>query len=228
LRSIIPFLMVFLISMGSATVGWSLMGRAQSVNRVLRDTVRAQMLVRELDGRASELKVDAYKAMLRSQAADESAEFAQDVETIVTRLDALETLALTPTSATVVPQIGFVYRSYIQDIATILNDAIVNQPRAAAAFADVQTANDRTDAAALGFETVIDDQAGWLTARGSSLQVQGQEQVIVVVLADGLAFVILLWWVRPGRAPSSAGRVHRTGVRGEPGFEEPPGTGSLT
>ena len=47
----------------------------------LADLSHAQALVLQIDTRASELKVDGYKALVRPNPADELAELADDIET---------------------------------------------------------------------------------------------------------------------------------------------------
>ena len=107
----------------------------------------AQQLVRELDTRASELKVDGYKALLRPDPRAENAELADDTGTITTRLDKLAALDLPAQDQAVAGNLRTSFGAYVTAIDAIIKHAIDDQRAASKAFEDIQAANDATDTA---------------------------------------------------------------------------------
>ena len=69
--------------------------KKQAASAELADLSHAQSLVLQIDTRASELKVDGYKALVRPNAADELEELAGDIETPQAMLAELHGIALT-------------------------------------------------------------------------------------------------------------------------------------
>jgi methyl-accepting chemotaxis protein len=118
-----------------------------------------QNLVRELDTRSSELKVDGYKALVRPKAADERAELAEDTATITERLDKLKKLPLTQAQRAEVTALESSFSEYVKQIGAVVDGATADQARARVGWEKIQQANDATDTAVEHAEEVFDQAA---------------------------------------------------------------------
>jgi len=107
----------------------------------------AEELVLQLDTRASELKVDGYKAIVREVPAEQLSELADDIATPEAMLAELATVPLGGASAEAVAGLSDTYGAYTQAISAFVNGAVADQAAARAAWEDIQTANDLTDGA---------------------------------------------------------------------------------
>ncbi|MBB3677433.1 methyl-accepting chemotaxis protein [Modestobacter versicolor] len=108
---------------------------------------QAQNLALQLDTRASEFKVDAFRALVRPDPAAELPNLADDVATAQGLLDELAAVPLTGESAVAVAALQDSFATYTDSIAGIVNAAVGNQLQARASYETIQTANDVTDAA---------------------------------------------------------------------------------
>jgi methyl-accepting chemotaxis protein len=107
----------------------------------------AQALVLQLDTRASELKVDGFKALVRDVPADQLAELADDIDTPTQLLAQLQEIPLTGEPATAVADVVSTYGTYLDAITGFVKQAVTDQAAARAHWEDIQTANDLTDGA---------------------------------------------------------------------------------
>ena len=107
----------------------------------------AQELVLQLDTRASELKVDGFKALVRDNPADQLSELADDIATPQALLAELAPIPLTGDSADAVAGLADSYQAYTDAITTFINSAVADQATTRRAWEDIQTANDLTDGA---------------------------------------------------------------------------------
>jgi methyl-accepting chemotaxis protein len=108
---------------------------------------KGQQLIRELDTRASELKVDGYKALLSETPADEVAEVADDAETVTVRLDKLDKLDLRGPDRQIAVTLRSSFTNYVDAVKAIIAGAVRDPVGARASFGGIQDANDGTDAA---------------------------------------------------------------------------------
>src|SRR5690606_22256028 len=106
-----------------------------------------QTLVLQLDTRASELKVDAFKAMVREDPSDQLPELAEDIETPTAMLAALAEVPLDGAPAAAVAEVQSTYVAYLDAISAVVDMAVQDQEAARAEWEDIQTANDITDGA---------------------------------------------------------------------------------
>jgi methyl-accepting chemotaxis protein len=123
---------------------------ASAVDRAtqrLQDVQRAESLVLQLDTRASELKVDGYKALLRDDPADQLVELEQDVATPRALLEDLGEVPLGGEVAPAVASLEASYADYTAAIIAFVDSAVADQDAARARWKDIQAANDQTDSA---------------------------------------------------------------------------------
>jgi len=135
-------LVVALITNGVSLLVSSRVGVYQAE---LRTHLTAVNLVRQLDTRAAELKVDGYKALLSSTPTDLRQDLADDTQTVTDLLAALNALPLEDDDKEQIASIGAEFDGFLASIDTIIEAAVVNQTRAQRNFEDIQTANDATD-----------------------------------------------------------------------------------
>src|SRR5919202_1462032 len=81
-------------------------GDVSAANRTLADLNHAQVLVLQLDTRASELKVDGYKTLVRPDPAAELEELTGDIQTGQDLLDEVNGIPLTGASSTAVADLA--------------------------------------------------------------------------------------------------------------------------
>src|SRR3954470_2681082 len=126
-----------------------LMGNSDvsTANRQLADLNHAQEIVLQLDTRASELKVDGYKTLVRPDPAAELEELAGDVQTGQELLDELATVPLTGKSAGAVADLASTFGQYTDAITAFVNAGAVDQVGMRARWEDIQKANDLSDGA---------------------------------------------------------------------------------
>jgi len=146
-------LAVALLSNGTSILMGSRVRNFQNQERMYQ---QAQQLVRELDTRASELKVDGYKALLEPKPKDELAELADDEDSVTTRLTAMAKLVLRPQDKAIVGTLQASFTQYIAGIGAVVNNAVADQTTAQKNFGAIQDANDKTDAAVGTAEDQLD------------------------------------------------------------------------
>jgi methyl-accepting chemotaxis protein len=143
----------------------------------------AQQLVRELDTRASELKVDGYKALLSSTPQDEVAEVAEDTKTVTERLDKLDKLNLRGTDRQIPATLRSSFADYVDAINAIISAAVKDPVGARATFGAIQNANDATDDA-------VSKAIVQLDAGSARIQKQTKSTFSLLYTAISLMFVI--------------------------------------
>jgi methyl-accepting chemotaxis protein len=183
-------LAVALLSNGAALV---LGSRVSDLQEQELDYQRAQLLVRELDTRASELKVDGYKALLSSTPKDLLADVVDDAGKVTTRLDEMGTLDLRPADQEAVATLRSSFTSYTDSMNAIVMGAVKDPVGARAGFGAVQDANDATDevvgatieqldAGAAGIQKDSEDTSGLLTLVTTLMLAIGAVAVIVATV----------------------------------------------
>ncbi|RBY96888.1 methyl-accepting chemotaxis protein [Blastococcus sp. TF02-8] len=108
---------------------------------------QAEKLVLQLDTRASELKVDGFKAATRPDPTEQLAELADDIATPQEMLEELGTIELHGESADTVGALEEAYAAYTDAITVYVNSAIADQAGARARWEEIQAANDLSDGA---------------------------------------------------------------------------------
>ncbi len=150
---------------------------------------QAAMLVRELDTRASELKVDGLKAVARENPADEKAELADDAGKVTERLDALEALPLSAADHEQLGALRDAFAGYVDGIDAFVDRAVADQAAARVSWEDIQKANDATDSAVGDATELVDARLVEITAAQEA--VADRTQVVsLLALLLGLALVV--------------------------------------
>jgi methyl-accepting chemotaxis protein len=133
----------------SGVVGSMLVGNAavMDLDARSRQVNMAEAMVLQLDTRASELKVDGYKALVRTDPDAQLEELAGDIATAEELLAVLETADLSGPSADAVDGVIASFGPYTEAIGVFIDSAIADQTATMARWEEIQTANDITDGA---------------------------------------------------------------------------------
>ena len=150
-----PLAVKFMVLVGVVALAFAglvasvLVGNASvmEANSELSDLNEAEELVLQLDTRASELKVDGYKAVLREVPADQLPELADDIATPEGLLAELATVELAGESAVTVAALADSYGAYTAAITEFVDVAVADQALAQSRWEEIQVANDLTDGA---------------------------------------------------------------------------------
>jgi methyl-accepting chemotaxis protein len=121
----------------------------QAASAELHHLNEAEKLVLQLDTRASELKVDGFKAIVRENPADQLAELADDIATPEALLAELGTIHLSdaPPAEAAVGDLMDSYGAYTDAISRFVDAAVVDQAGTRIRWEEIQAANDLTDGA---------------------------------------------------------------------------------
>ena len=122
-------------------------GTVQDANAHLSRLNAAEELVLQLDTRASELKVDGYKAVVREDPTEQLPELADDIATPKALLAELAEIELNGDSATAVAGLADSYGAYTDAITAFVDVAVADQSLARMRWEEIQVANDLTDGA---------------------------------------------------------------------------------
>ena len=107
----------------------------------------AEALVLQLDTRASEFKVDAFRALVSADPSSELANLAEDEATAAELIAELDAVRLTGESAATVAALEDSFADYTTAIGAVVDAAIADQAGARLGHEAIQQANDVTDAA---------------------------------------------------------------------------------
>jgi methyl-accepting chemotaxis protein len=189
-----------LVALISGVVSMVALNRLDAARERIDTYGEAQVLVRELDTRSSELKVDGYKALLRPDPAGQQEELTEDAGTVTERLDKLDALALDDADKARIRELRGVFDGYLAGIGAVVSNAVANQAQARLAFEDIQTANDAADDAVGGLNEELDKKlealAADLESQENSLRTFVLVSLVLGVIVVAVATVVL------GRATS--------------------------
>ncbi len=131
----------------SGVIAAMLLGNAsvRAASSEVRDLNEAEKLVLQLDTRASELKVDGYKALVRENPAEQLPELAEDIATPEGLLAELATIELTGEPAAAVAGLAGNYGAYTDAISAFVDLAVADPAAAQVRWEEIQVANDLTD-----------------------------------------------------------------------------------
>jgi methyl-accepting chemotaxis protein len=104
-------------------------------------------LVLQLDTRASELKVDGFKSLVRENPEEQLAELADDIATPAELLAELTEIELAGEIAAAVAELEASYTPYTDAITEFVDGAVADQGGMVARWEEIQLANDITDGA---------------------------------------------------------------------------------
>ena len=111
----------------------------------LNALARARVLVLQVDTRASELKVDGYKTLVRPDPSAELTELSEDVATSTGLLAELDAIELTGPSAEAVATLEQGFGAYTDAITSFVDSSVADQVGMRAYWEDIQRANDLSD-----------------------------------------------------------------------------------
>jgi methyl-accepting chemotaxis protein len=181
-------LLVALVVSAVAVQGVSTVREQRAVQR---DLEAAQDLLLRLDTRASELKVDGFKALVRPAPAEGLGELAEDVAEPRALLEELAALPLAGPLAEQVDGVAAGYEAYIAAIEAFVASAVADQADARDRFEEIQAANDLTDDSLGGAIEAVAEQ---VEVEGAALDaaVSRVRAVALGVTAIGIGVLVLL------------------------------------
>jgi methyl-accepting chemotaxis protein len=154
----------------------------------------AEAMVMQLDTRASELKVDGYKALVRSDPEAQLEELAGDTATAEELIAVLETAELTGETAEAVDAVIESFGPYTDAIGVFIDSAIADQPGTMARWEEIQTANDITDGAVGAAKDLLISES--VAAEEELSDTIARTQTISLVIAAAALLVIgLVSWL---------------------------------
>ncbi|CAA9437796.1 MAG: Methyl-accepting chemotaxis sensor/transducer protein [uncultured Quadrisphaera sp.] len=160
-----------------------------AATRELEDVYHAEVLVLQLDTRASELKVDGYKAVVRDVPEEQLEELAEDVAAPEALIAELERVPLSGPAADAVAALGDGFSAYTAAISAYVDLAVADQDAARARWEDIQAANDLTDGAVEEAGAALQEAADAGEAEVAALTTRTEVLSAGVALA-GLALIV--------------------------------------
>jgi methyl-accepting chemotaxis protein len=149
---------------------------------------QARALVLQIDTRASELKVDGFKAIVREVPSDQLPELADDIATPEALLAELETIELTGESAETVAALGESFGAYTDAITAFVDSAVADQAGTRARWEDIQVANDLTDGAVGAAKDALLTE--WAVAQDNRTAAMARSQTITLGVAGAAVLLI--------------------------------------
>jgi methyl-accepting chemotaxis protein len=155
---------------------------------------QAQALVLQLDTRASELKVDGFKSIVRPVPAEQLAELADDIATPEGMLAELAGIPLTGASAEAVDGLAGSYKGYTDAISEFVDAAVADQAGTRTRWEDIQAANDITDGAVSAAKDALMTESAAAQTDLDALIARWQQVTVAVALA-ALVLVCAVSWL---------------------------------
>jgi methyl-accepting chemotaxis protein len=179
-----------------AVLGAMLIGEAakEDASSRIENLSQATALVLQLDTRASELKVDGFKALVRPDPSEQLAELADDIATPEEMLGQLETVPLEGASAEAVAGLGESYGAYTDAISAFIDAAVANQAGARVQWEDIQKANDLTDGAVGKAKDALMAESAAAQKHMNDVIAESKAISLAVILA-ALAVIGLVSWL---------------------------------
>ncbi|HEX3004462.1 MAG TPA: methyl-accepting chemotaxis protein, partial [Angustibacter sp.] len=162
--------------------------RIDSGTHELTQLAEARSIANRLDTRASELKVDAYKALTLADPKPVLNDLADDVKTPSDLLDQLDALDLQGEAKAQVASVRSGYATYMDDISAFVKAAVADQKAMLPRVGEIQAANDKTDSS-LG--AAVDTFASLTKAQEQSVQKTTASVRIMTVLAIVIGLVVV-------------------------------------
>jgi methyl-accepting chemotaxis protein len=179
-----------------AVLGAMLIGEAakEDASSRIENLSQATALVLQLDTRASELKVDGFKALVRPDPSEQLAELADDIATPEEMLGQLETVPLEGASAEAVAGLGESYGAYTDAISAFIDAAVANQAGARVQWEGIQKANDLTDGAVGEAKDALMAESAAAQKHMNDVIAESKAISLAVILA-ALAVIGLVSWL---------------------------------
>ncbi|GAB6900272.1 methyl-accepting chemotaxis protein [Kineosporia succinea] len=154
-----------------------------------RTHLKALAVIRQLDTRASELKVDGYKALLSPSPADLKQDLTDDTATVDELFGKLDALPLHDDDKQMVDGMRSAFGDYTKAIGVVIDAAVSNQVAARRDYEAIQTANDATDEAVGNASDVLEQASTELEGQANA-KFRTMNIVILAVLVAGVAIVV--------------------------------------
>jgi methyl-accepting chemotaxis protein len=154
----------------------------------LENYEHAYGLVLQLDTRASELKVDGFKSLVREDPTEQLAELADDIATPQDLLAQLAEIELTGESAAAAAEVETTYGEYTDAISAFVDAAIADQEGTRVRWEEIQSANDITDGAVGTAKEVLHEATAGAEARLEAALTRSQT-ISMAVAAAGLVLL---------------------------------------
>ncbi|WP_232797165.1 methyl-accepting chemotaxis protein [Blastococcus atacamensis] len=158
-------------------------------NEELRHLNEAEELVLQLDTRASELKVDGFKTIVRPDPAAQLAELADDIATPEAMLAELATVPLTGPAAESVAGLADSFGAYTDAISGWVDLAVADPGTMRGRWEEIQAANDLSDGAVSEAKDVLASESD--AAQGRLDDALAQAELIAEAAAAGGLLVII-------------------------------------
>ncbi|PRY35871.1 methyl-accepting chemotaxis protein [Geodermatophilus tzadiensis] len=189
--------------LGAVLVGH---GAVRDAQQRLADLHHAETLVLRLDTRASELKVDGFKALVRDVPADQLPELADDVAEPEALLAELADVPLDGDAAAAVADLAGTFGDYTDAITAYVDGAVADQAAARVRWEDIQAANDLTDGAVGTAKDTLEAEAA-AAERETAATISRWETTALLAAALGLVLLVGLSWLTARSVIGSVRRV---------------------
>jgi methyl-accepting chemotaxis protein len=164
------------------------LSHVESVQTSLSNLQTAGSLAHSLDTRASELKVDAFKALTFADPSSVLKDLADDIKTPQDMIAELNALPLTGSAKTAALALDAGYATYINDISVFVKAAVVDQKAMLPRVGDIQSANDKTDASLGG---TVDLFTTLIAVEGADLEATMSQTRMLIIVACLIGLVAL-------------------------------------
>ncbi|CCG05748.1 Putative Methyl-accepting chemotaxis protein [Blastococcus saxobsidens DD2] len=161
----------------------------QDANTELRYLNEAEELVLQLDTRASELKVDGFKTIVRADPEAQLAELADDIATPEGMLAELATIPITGPAAESVAGLADSFRAYTDAISAWVDLAVVDPVTMRGRWEEIQAANDLTDGAVSEAKDVLASESDAAQVRLDDALAQAELIAIAAAVAGVLVII---------------------------------------
>jgi methyl-accepting chemotaxis protein len=188
---------------GSVVVGNSTLEEIDARSRELN---KAEAMVMQLDTRASELKVDGYKALVRSDPEAQLEELAGDIATADELIAVLETAELTGDAAEAVDGVVESFGPYTDAIGVFIDSAIADQVGTTARWEEIQIANDITDGAVGAAKDLLIAESV-ATEQEMTDTIAETQRITLAIAAAALLVIGLVSWLTMRSITRPVGRV---------------------
>ncbi|MDT0274474.1 methyl-accepting chemotaxis protein [Blastococcus goldschmidtiae] len=177
----------------------------RDANTRLDNLNEAEELVLQLDTRASELKVDGFKTIVRDDPAAQLDELAEDIATPQGMLEELATIPLTGASAESVAGLADSFGRYTDAISAWVDLAVADPVGMRSRWEEIQAANDLTDGDVSTAKDALSAESDLAQTELDDAIARAQA-ISMLIAAVGIAVVGLVSWgtmrsvTRPVRA----------------------------
>jgi methyl-accepting chemotaxis protein len=169
-------------------------GTVRDATSRVQDYADAETLVLQLDTRASELKVDGFKALVRDVPSEQLAELADDIATPEALLDELSGIPLDGSAADAVAGLLASFGDYTAAIQAFVDGAVADQVGSRVRWEDIQAANDLTDGAVGEAKDAL-NAARSAAEQGLLDAIARAERISLLVAAGAVLGVLAISWV---------------------------------